>query len=68
MSLLRSIKAQLGLMSGGNESQNHFWDGSVANQLTLKRGVPDAPGCARPWAENAVSFWRWFQSKTAQPK
>jgi len=31
-------------MSGGNESQNHFFDGSVANQLTLKRGVPDAPG------------------------
>ena len=30
--------------------------------------VYDAPGCARPWAENAVSFWRWFQSKTAQPK
>lgn len=44
MSLLRSIRAQLGLMSGGNESQNHFFDGSVPNQLTLKRGVPDAPG------------------------
>lgn len=44
MSLIRTIRQQLGLMSGGNESQNHFWDGSVANALTLKRGVPDAPG------------------------
>lgn len=44
MSLMRMIRAQLGLMSGGNESQNHFLDGSVPNQLTLKRGVPDVPG------------------------
>lgn len=30
--------------------------------------VYDAPGCARPWLENAVQFWRWFQSQTPQPK
>ncbi len=28
----------------------------------------DSYARARPWAENAVSFWRWFQSVTAQPK
>lgn len=42
MSLLKMIKAQLGLSNTPGE--NHFWDGSVANQLSLKRGTPDAPG------------------------
>lgn len=41
MSLLKSIKQQLGL---GPAAENHFFDGSVPNQLTLKRGTPDAPG------------------------
>ena len=30
--------------------------------------VYDAPGCAKPWLENMVQFWRWVQSVTAQPK
>jgi len=42
MSIIKSIKQVLGL--SGTSSENHFWDGSVANQLSLKRGVPDAPG------------------------
>jgi len=42
MSVIKSIKQQLGL--GGAASEQHFWDGSVANQLSLKRGTPDAPG------------------------
>ena len=57
MSLLRSIRQQLGLMSGGNESQNHFFDGSVPNQLTLKRGTPDAPGATvMQVVDGVVSF------------
>lgn len=42
MSIIKSIKQVLGL--SGTASQNHFWDGSVPNQLSLKRGTPDAPG------------------------
>lgn len=42
MSLIKSIKQVLGL--SGTASENHFWDGSVPNQLSLKRGTPDAPG------------------------
>lgn len=42
MSLLKMIKAQLGL--NNTPGENHFWDGSVANQLSLKRGTPDSPG------------------------
>ena len=30
--------------------------------------VYEAPGCARPWLENAVQFWCWFQSQTPRPK
>lgn len=42
MSIIKSIKQVLGL--SGTASENHFWDGSVPNQLSLKRGTPDAPG------------------------
>lgn len=42
MSLLKIIRAQLGLSN--TPAENHFWDGSTANQLKLKRGTPDAPG------------------------
>ena len=42
MSIIQSIKQVLGL--SGTASENHFWDGSVPNQLSLKRGTPDAPG------------------------
>lgn len=42
MSIIKSIKQVLGL--SGTASENHFWDGSVANQLSLKRGTPEAPG------------------------
>lgn len=42
MSIIKSIKQALGL--SGTASENHFWDGSVPNQLSLKRGTPDAPG------------------------
>lgn len=35
-------KTQMGISA--TASENHFWDGSVANQLSLKRGTPDAPG------------------------
>lgn len=41
MSIIKSIKQVLGL---GPAAENHFWDGSVPNQLSLKRGTPDAPG------------------------
>lgn len=41
MSIIKSIKQVLGL---GPAAENHFWDGSVPNQLILKRGTPDAPG------------------------
>lgn len=30
--------------------------------------VFEAPGCGRPWLENLVEFWRWFQSATPRPK
>lgn len=42
MSIIKSIKQVLGL--SGTASQNHFWDGSVPNQLSLKRGTPATPG------------------------
>lgn len=42
MSVIKSIKQVLGL--SGTSSENHFWDGSVPNQLSLKRGTPEAPG------------------------
>lgn len=42
MSTLNLIKQVLGLFS--TASQNHHWDGSVANQLSLKRGTPASPG------------------------
>ncbi len=42
MSLITSIKQILGLSV--TASENHFWDGSVANKLTLRRGTPDSPG------------------------
>lgn len=42
MSLLKTIRAQLGLSN--TPAENHFFDGSVANQLTLKKGTPDAQG------------------------
>lgn len=43
MSIIKSIKHVLGL---GPAAENHFWDGSVPNQLTLMRGTPEAPGTA----------------------
>jgi len=52
MSLIKSIKQVLGL--SGTAAENHFWDGSVANQLTLKRGTPDAPGATVLQAVNGV--------------
>ncbi len=30
--------------------------------------VFEAPGCGRPWLDNLVEFWNWFQSSTTQPK
>jgi hypothetical protein len=42
MSLIKSIKQQLGL--SGTPLENYFWDASVPNNLSLKRGTPDAPG------------------------
>lgn len=54
MSLLKSIKQQLGL---GPAAENHFWDGSVANKLSLKRGTPDTPGAELIKADgNVLSF------------
>lgn len=41
MSIIKSIKQVLGL---GPAAENHFWDGSVPNQLTLRKGTPEAPG------------------------
>lgn len=42
MSIIQSIKQVLGL--SGTASENHFWDGSIPNILSLKRGIPSAPG------------------------
>lgn len=42
MSIIKSIKQVLGLSA--TPAENHFWDGSVPNQLSLKRGTPEAPG------------------------
>ena len=42
MSILNVIKQTLGL--SGTASENHHWDGSVANQLKLKKGTPASPG------------------------
>ena len=62
MSIIKSIKQVLGL---GPAAENHFWDGSVANQLTLKRGTPDAPGAELIKALNGVlSFPNQGQSLT----
>lgn len=41
---------------------------SVTNAAWVGVTVFEAPGCGRPWLENLVEFWRWFQSSTAQPK
>ena len=38
----QAIKTQVG--QHATASENHFWDGSVPNELTLKRGTPDVPG------------------------
>jgi hypothetical protein len=62
MSIIKSIKQVLGL---GPAAENHFWDGSVANQLILKRGTPDAPGVELIKASNGVlSFPNQGQSLT----
>lgn len=42
MSIIKSIKLVLGLSV--TPSENFHWDGSVANKLSLKRGVPGAEG------------------------
>ena len=41
MSIIKTIKQVLGL---GPAAENHFWDGSVPNVLTLRKGTPEAPG------------------------
>lgn len=64
MSIIKSIKQVLGLSV--TPSENYHWDGSVANKLSLKRGVPGAEGVtvleadaaiakfpAMPWADGA---------------
>lgn len=44
-------------------SENHFWDGSAPNQLSLKRGTPNAPGAELIKALNGVlSFPNQAQS------
>lgn len=64
MSIIKSIKQVLGL--SGTASENHFWDGSVPNQLSLKRGTPDAPGAELIKALNgALSFPNQGQSLTS---
>lgn len=61
MSIIQSIKQVLGL--SGTASENHFWDGSVPNQLSLKRGTPAAPGAELIKALNgALSFPNQGQS------
>jgi hypothetical protein len=63
MSIIKSIKQVLGL---GPAAENHFWDGSVANQLSLKRGTPDAPGTElMKFLAGVVSFPNQGQSLTA---
>ena len=42
MSILNVIKQTFGL--SGTASENHHWDGSVANILKLKKGTPASPG------------------------
>jgi len=62
VSIIKSIKQVLGL---GPAAENHFWDGSVANQLTLKRGTPDAPGTElMKFLAGVVSFPNQGQSLT----
>lgn len=62
MSIIKTIKQVLGL---GPNAENHFWDGSVPNQLSLKRGTPDAPGAELIKALNGVlSFPNQGQSLT----
>jgi hypothetical protein len=57
-----AIKTEIGL---GPAAENHFWDGSVANQLSLKRGTPDAPGTElMKFLEGVVSFPNQGQSLT----
>lgn len=64
MSVIQSIKQVLGL--SGTASENHFWDGSVPNQLSLKRGTPAAPGAELIKALNgALSFPSQGQSLAA---
>lgn len=61
---LRTPSSQVG--TSATTTENHFWDGSVANQLTLKRGTPDAPGVELIKALNGVlSFPNQGQSLAA---
>lgn len=56
-------KTQMGVSA--TASENHFWDGSVANQLSLKRGTPAAPGAELIKALNGeLSFPNQEQSLT----
>lgn len=65
MSIIKSIKQVLGI--SGTASENHFWDGSVPNQLSLKRGTPEASGAELIKALNGVlSFPNQGQSLTAK--
>lgn len=45
-------KTQMGVSA--TASENHFWDGSVPNELSLKRGTPAAPGVELIKALNGV--------------
>lgn len=61
---LRTPSSQVG--TSATTTENHFWDGSVANQLTLKRGTPEAPGVELIKALNGVlSFPNQGQSLSA---
>lgn len=53
MSLIKSIKQVLGLSV--TPSENYHWDGSVANKLVLKRGVPGAEGVTVLEADAAIA-------------
>ncbi len=54
MSMIKSIFQQLGL---GPAAEDHHWDGSVPNQLTLKRGTKDAPGATVFSAQSGVPMF-----------
>ena len=59
----QAVKTQVGQHATGSE--NHFFDGSVANEITLKRGTVDAPGAELIKALNGVlSFPNQGQSLT----